>query len=132
MNMENRDLSTADLAYGRREEAMKDGTVKDQTAMHAESGTSGTEEHGLLDGNTATSYSNRWSDIQGRFVDEPQESVKQADSLVADVIQQLAQRFAQERSTLEDQWQRGSEVSTEDLRQALQHYRSFFQRLLAA
>jgi hypothetical protein len=129
MNMENRDLSTADLAYGRREEATKDGTVKDQTATHAESGT---EEHGLLDGNTATSYSNRWSDIQGRFVDEPQESVKQADSLVADVIQQLAQRFAQERSTLEDQWQRGSEVSTEDLRQALQHYRSFFQRLLAA
>jgi hypothetical protein len=31
---------------------------------------------------------------------------------------------------LESQWNQGSDVSTEDLRKALQHYRSFFNRLV--
>jgi hypothetical protein len=43
----------------------------------------------------------------------------------------LAETFAQERANLEQQWGRGQEASTEDLRQALQRYRSFFQRLLS-
>jgi hypothetical protein len=34
--------------------------------------------------------------------------------------------------TLEQQWSRGQEASTEDLRVALMHYREFFDRLLAA
>jgi hypothetical protein len=74
----------------------------------------------------------RWEEIQARFVDEPKKSVEDADGLVAEVIQQLASKFAEERSKLESQWQGGGEASTEDLRLAMQHYRSFFQRLLAA
>ena len=74
----------------------------------------------------------RWQEIQARFVDEPKKSVEEADGLVAEVIQQLASQFAEERSNLESQWQGGGEASTEDLRQAMQHYRDFFQRLLAA
>jgi len=35
----------------------------------------------------------------------------------------LAEVFAEERSNLEDQWGRGENVSTEDLRIALQRYR---------
>lgn len=74
----------------------------------------------------------RWQEIQSRFVDDPKKSVQDADGLVAEVIQQLASRFAEERSKLESQWQGGGEASTEDLRLAMQHYRDFFQRLMAA
>ena len=73
----------------------------------------------------------RWNDIQTSFVDEPRQSVEQADALVAEVIKQVAQVFAGERSKLEDQWSRGGDVSTEDLRVALRRYRSFFDRLLS-
>src|SRR5580704_857730 len=38
--------------------------------------------------------------------------------------------FVDERSALEKQWDRADNVSTEDLRVALQRYRSFFDRLL--
>ena len=73
----------------------------------------------------------RWDAIQTGFVDEPRQSVEQADSLVAEVMQHLAQLFADERGKLESQWSRGDNVSTEDLRIALQRYRSFFTRLLS-
>jgi len=46
-------------------------------------------------------------------------------------MQRLGEAFADERSNLEKQWDRGDDVSTEDLRIALQRYRSFFQRLLS-
>src|ERR1035437_7113527 len=63
-------------------------------------------------------------------VDEPRRTVEEADKLVAAVMQRLAEGFANERSGLEKQWDRGDNVSTEDLRLALQRYRSFFDRLL--
>ncbi len=74
---------------------------------------------------------NRWINVQSVFVDEPRHSVEQADTLVAELMQQLAQTFAAEKNKLEGQWERGQQVSTEDLRLALQHYRSFFDRLLS-
>ena len=73
----------------------------------------------------------RWQEIQGSFVDEPRQSVERADELVATVISRLAQSFAAERAKLEADWSKGRDVSTEDLRQALQCYRSFFDRLLS-
>ena len=73
----------------------------------------------------------RWSTVQTAFVDEPRSAVQQADGLVAAAMKRLAEVFAEERSKLEQQWDRGDNVSTEDLRIALQRYRSFFQRLLA-
>jgi hypothetical protein len=73
-----------------------------------------------------------WESIQANFVDDPRRAVEEADGLVANVMQQLADGFARERETLEGQWSRGEDVSTEDLRVALRRYRSFFQRLLSA
>jgi len=73
----------------------------------------------------------QWNSVQGAFVDEPRRAVEQADGLVASAMKRLAEVFAEERSQLEKQWDRGDNVSTEDLRIALQRYRSFFQRLLA-
>lgn len=74
----------------------------------------------------------RWSNVQTGFVDEPRRAVQEADNLVASVMKRLAEGFAAERANLEKQWDRGDNVSTEDLRIALQRYRSFFDRLLNA
>jgi len=76
-------------------------------------------------------FRSRWSDIQNNFVDEPRRSVEEADKLVATAIQRIAEVFSERRTKLEDQWSRGDEVSTEDLRLSLQQYRSFFSRLLS-
>jgi hypothetical protein len=75
-------------------------------------------------------FRSQWIKIQTCFVDEPRGTVKDADKLVSAVMQRLAEGFANERSGLESQWDRGDNVSTEDLRVALQRYRSFFDRLL--
>jgi len=84
----------------------------------------------LFPENESKDFHKRWTDIQTAFVDEPRRAVEQADELVAEVIKRLADSFAQERSRLEGQWGRGDNVSTEDLRVALQRYRAFFDRLL--
>jgi hypothetical protein len=75
-------------------------------------------------------FRSQWSKLQTGFVDEPRRTVEGADKLVAAVMQRLADGFANERSGLEKQWDSGENVSTEDLRPALQRYRSFFDRLL--
>jgi hypothetical protein len=72
-----------------------------------------------------------WSNIQTGFVDEPRDAVEKADELVARCIKRLAEVFAEERTKMEQEWDRGDNVSTEDLRQALRRYRSFFDRLLS-
>jgi hypothetical protein len=86
----------------------------------------------LLPAEASSSFQRRWEEVQTRFVDEPRGAVEDADGLVANVMKQLAEGFAQERERLEAQWDRGEDISTEDLRIALQRYRSFFQRLLSA
>jgi hypothetical protein len=84
----------------------------------------------LFPENESKDFHKRWTDIQTAFVDEPRRAVERADELVAQVIKRLADSFARERSRLEGQWGRGDNVSTEDLRVALQRYRAFFDRLL--
>jgi hypothetical protein len=85
----------------------------------------------LLPTDSATDFQSRWKVIQTQFVDDPRRAVEDADGLVAIIMQQLAESFAQERERLEEQWDRGEDISTEDLRLALQRYRSFFHRLLS-
>lgn len=84
----------------------------------------------LFAGDQLNELRNRWTDIQAAFVDEPRGAVEKADALVSDAITKLAEGFARTRDELDKQWKRGDSVSTEDLRQALRHYRSFFDRLL--
>jgi hypothetical protein len=85
----------------------------------------------LLNENELNDLRARWQRIQGGFVDEPRTAVQQADELVATTMKRLAEIFSSERSKLESDWSRGDEVSTEDFRQALRRYRSFFDRLLS-
>ena len=74
----------------------------------------------------------QWKEIQAEFVDEPRKAVQDADALVAELMQRLAQMFASEREQLESRWSSGGDVDTKDLRHGLRQYRSFFERLLAA
>ena len=90
------------------------------------------ERRPLFDDDELGTYRSRWDEVQARFVDDPRGTVKEADALVNDVMQRLTQTFTDERSSLESQWSEGKDVSTEDLRIAMQRYRSFFARLLAA
>jgi hypothetical protein len=86
----------------------------------------------ILADEDAGGFRSRWNEIQVRFVDEPRGSVEKADGLVAEMTGRLTKMFSEERTRLEGQWERGDDVSTEDLRIALQRYRSFFDRLLSA
>jgi hypothetical protein len=73
----------------------------------------------------------RWAQVQSAFVDDPRDCVQKADGLVADVVDRLTSGFSHARAQLEEQWDRGEQASTEDLRIALTRYREFFERLLA-
>lgn len=86
----------------------------------------------LLDDAEADGFLERWREVQTRFVDDPQGAVRDADGLVAELMQSLAASFSEHKHGLEEQWQSGAEPGTEELRLALRQYRSFFQRLLTS
>lgn len=100
-------------------------------ADRGEPGAGGDSKRGLFPEDDANSLRDRWRDVQAGFVDEPRRAVQDADALVADLMQRLAETFANERTSLEGQWDRTGDVSTEEMRVALQRYRSFFDRLLS-
>jgi hypothetical protein len=140
---EEEQLTTADLAGTRNAndvsqadvEAGRGKPVRSQRADMQESRPTGTpaaaDNTPLFPDDQLKDLQARWDDIQTGFVDEPRSAVEHADSLVASTMQQLAEAFAKERSKLEQQWDRGDNISTEDLRMAFQRYRSFFRRLLS-
>jgi len=86
----------------------------------------------LFGGEEVERFRIEWREIQARFVDDPRDAVQGADHLVAEVMQSLASTFSDHKHELEGQWQHGSEAETEDLRQALRRYRTFFNQLLNA
>jgi hypothetical protein len=122
-------LTSSDLAAGHTDRS-KDVTDQTERGPGTEQGDD--DREALLSSGEGAEFQERWEAIQVRFVDEPKTAVQEADSLVVELMQQLASTFADERGRLEGEWERGADVSTEDLRQALRHYRSFFNRLLAA
>ncbi len=119
-------LSTADVAGmpNRMNEDREDRSLDGQNAASG-------NQTPLFPADQAESFRSRWTAVQSGFVDEPRRAVEQADSLIAEVMKSLAASFAEERQGLEQQWDSGDDVSTEDLRVGLQRYRSFFDRLLS-
>ncbi len=119
----------------RNEEVEHDQTDR-TTGEDGESTSSGTarteaDQERLIPGDSAFDYQQRWEVIQAGFIDEPRESVSEADRLVEEVMGRVSDRFEEQRRALEEQWAQG-EASTEDLRLALRRYRAFFERLLSA
>ena len=153
---ERRELSTADLAgtaeahdreatEGARANAIRGDADKGRPAHTEAAATSAavartesdpqspsrTSRTMLFPNDEADRMRSDWIDIQAAFVDAPRDAVQRADQLVAGTMKRIAEVFAGERHNLEQQWDRGDNVSTEDLRVALQRYRSFFDRLLS-
>jgi hypothetical protein len=122
------DTATADTASETTTPRRSSGLANPSATDGAETDSSATP---LFPTGEAESFRSRWVEVQTGFVDEPRSAVEQADSLVAEMMKRLAQVFADERGKLEEQWSRGDDISTEDLRQALRRYRSFFDRLLS-
>lgn len=128
---EREELTTADIA-GSRTVIDNPGPKPVAAERGLHQGNSGRETAPpLFPSNELETLRTRWKEVQTAFVDEPRKAVEQADGLVASAMKRLAEVFAEERSGLEQQWDRGDNVSTEDLRLALQKYRTFFERLLS-
>jgi hypothetical protein len=89
------------------------------------------ELSGLFSEQEERDFRSRWTGVQSSFVDEPRRAVEQADELVAQTMQRLAQSFSEQKKKLETHWEKSEQISTEELRMALRRYRSFFDRLLS-
>jgi len=123
--MDNETNTILDTAEAAGEPAPEELRGPAGTAMKPE------EKVELLAASEAQQLRSRWEKIQTGFVDEPRKAVQDADALVAQTTKQLADSFSRKRTKLEKEWDRGDDVSTENLRIALRRYRSFFDRLLA-
>lgn len=113
-------LSTADFA-----------AVSEQQQPPANEAREGEALAALFAPDAAQGFRTRWDEVQIAFVDDPRKAVRDADELVAQVMKSLAETFSGERTRLESELQETDKGSTENLRLALQRYRSFFQRLLS-
>jgi hypothetical protein len=105
-----------------------DTQVHEMPAASASESTATTQ---LFAPDEMTNLRSRWERIQTDFVDEPRRSVQQADELVSTVAKRLTEIFGDERNRLEQAWDKGDSISTEDLRMAFRRYRSLFDRLLS-
>ena len=130
MNEERREIHTEDL--------VRPGVAADRAVLERDSvagretlsRAAEAERTVLFKDDESGRFRTRWTEVQSGFVDSPRSAVERADSLVAETMKRLAEMFSDERKKLEGQWDRGDNVTTEDLRVALQRYRAFFDRLL--
>jgi hypothetical protein len=147
----NQELTTADIANQQRGRESRTAVVDkrpvssqsaapvpqsiDQPSVASKGAPVGQRKEEMADGplfreEELQGFRLRWDQVQASFVDEPRQAVEQADGLVANMVKRLAEEFSTARADLEKQWDTGGNVSTEDLRQVLRRYRSFFNRLL--
>jgi hypothetical protein len=129
--LNNEALTTADLASATVTPAERKPPSEPNDPENPSEISAGEDFGPLFNESEADDFRSRWYNVQAGFVDEPRQSVADADELVANVMKRLAQVFAAERENLEHEWEGGEDVSTEDLRVALRRYRSFFDRLLS-
>jgi hypothetical protein len=126
----NRDVIDTTLDESDTEQRMP---VEESRVDTRSASSTGVENEGLaalFEDAEAEKFRTQWLAIQSKFVDNPRESVREADELVASVLKSVTMSFHNRRSSLEKEWNSGGKASTEDLRVALKRYRSFFDRLL--
>lgn len=128
--------TAGDRTAAERELAERETRVK---RMHIEELPAGARER----------YTEEWRTVQTRFVDQPREALKDADRLVENVMRdrgypmndfdQRAADISPDHPLVVDNYRvahdiaarsETGEVSTEDLRQAMVHYRTLFDDLL--
>ena len=104
--------------------------ARSETASDTTSESGAEERATLIPPDRAESYNSRWTQLKSDFVDEPSRAVRGANELVGEVLDELEELFRSQRAELE-QGLDSEQTTTEDLRQALGRYRSFFDRLLS-
>jgi hypothetical protein len=129
--------SEAETDIGRRadttvgeEERSPDTATEAQTNADRRADTDVRQRRSLIEPERAESYNSRWKELKGEFVDDPARAVRGANELVGEALDELEELFRRQRTNLE-QGLDSEQTSTEDLRQALIRYRSFFDRLLS-
>jgi len=130
---QNKDKLTTDAIAGAGKQEPEPQLSEETSSLRSQDRRSdnGAPLEPLFDDTVDRDFRDRWREIQTGFVDEPRHAVEQADGLVAELMQRLAQSFSEQRNNLEHQWDASDKVSTEELRVALTRYRSFFERLLS-
>ena len=102
-----------------------------------------------LDAEERRNFLDRWAEVQGRFVDDPARAVAFADALLADVMkargypvsdfEQRAGDISVDHPKVVEHYRTAHDIavrhergdaSTEDLRQAMIHYRALFDDLV--
>jgi len=111
-------------------ERSRDTANQPQTDVNRQADTGVSQRTSLIEPERAESYNNRWKELKGEFVDDPRRAVRGANELVGEVLDELEELFRRQRTDLE-QGLDSEQTSTEDLRQAVIRYRSFFDRLLS-
>ncbi len=135
--MSDRNITTADIATAEeaKESEKKSPDKRPEKSKAQQEGSASGHDNDqlapLFPPDRVADLRKQWQVLQVGFVDEPRQTVSKADQLVAEVMRELAQSFADQRTNLEHQWDKGDRISTEELRVTLRRYRSFFERLLA-
>jgi hypothetical protein len=101
--------------------------VAEPTGTYETGSVEPTVTEGFFPEGTVTGFRDRWRELQAGFVDDPQRAVHSADELVDEIMRELAQR----KNSIEEHWRDGAN-DTEELRVAIQEYRSFLNQLLNA
>ena len=112
------------------DEQSPDTARRAETDVDRQTDTSGGQRATLIEPERAESYNSRWHELKGEFVDDPRRSVRGANELVGEVLDELEELFRGQRADLEHGLD-SEQTTTEDLRLALGRYRSFFDRLLS-
>jgi hypothetical protein len=81
----------------------------------------------LFEDQDVTRFREQWRELQAGFVDEPRSAVREADTLVSQMMDRLTSQLAEQKRVLQGE---SDAVDTEQLRVALQRYRSLFDQML--
>jgi hypothetical protein len=111
-------------------EQRPDTARRAETSDDRQADTGARQRTTLIPPEQAESYNSRWNELKSEFVDEPRRAVRGANELVGEVLDELEELFRRQRADLEHGLD-SEQTTTEDLRQALGRYRSFFDRLLS-
>jgi hypothetical protein len=112
------------------DEQRPDTASRAETSDDRQADTGARQRTTLIPPERAESYNSRWNELKSEFVDEPGRAVRGANELVGEVLDELEELFRRQRADLEHGLD-SEQTTTEDLRQALGRYRSFFDRLLS-
>ncbi|MCF7549148.1 hypothetical protein [Pseudonocardia sp. WMMC193] len=116
-------------ATSARREEDDGGSYSDRLGARDPQAQTGEQAVALVPAERAEDYRHRWEGLKASFVDEPRGAVRDANELVGHVLDDVAELFATQRADLERDL-RNEGADTEQLRQALNRYRAFFDRLL--